>query len=174
VTEHFPTPRTPKQLKSFLGLVGYYRRFIPQFSKVVSPLHKLLKKDAKYVWEASQEVAFQTLKQKTMSQPILQYPDFSKEFVMTTDASNEGAGAVLSQGSIGKDLPTAYASRKFNMSEQNYSTVEKELAVIVWGIKHFRPYLYGKRFKIVSDHKPLTWIECKRSGFTFIEMEDPT
>jgi hypothetical protein len=158
VIERFPTPRTPKQLKSFLGLVGYYRRFIPQFSKVASPLHKLLKKDVKYVWEAGQEVAFQTLKQKLMSQPILQYPDFSKEFVLTTDASNEGAGAVLSQGPIGKDLPIAYASRKFNRAEQNYSTVEKELAAIVWGIKHFRPYLYGRRFKIVSDHKPLTWI----------------
>jgi hypothetical protein len=131
VIEHFPTPRTPKQLKSFLGLVGYYRRFIPQFSKVASLLHKLLKKDAKYVWEASQEVAFQTLKQKLMSQPILQYPDFSKEFVLTTDASNEGAGAVLSQEPIGKDLPIAYASRKFSRAEQNYSTVEKELAAIV-------------------------------------------
>ena len=88
VIERFATPRTPKQLKCFLGLVGYYRRFIPQFSKVALPLHKLLKKDAKYMWEASQEVAFQTLKQKLMSQTILQYPDFSKGFVLTTDASN--------------------------------------------------------------------------------------
>jgi hypothetical protein len=78
--------------------------------------------------------------------------------VLTTDASNEGAGAVLSQGPIGKDLPVAYASRKFNRAKQNYSTVERELAAIVWGIKHFRPYLYGRKFKIVSDHKPLTWI----------------
>ena len=93
-----------------------------------------------------------------MSQPILQYPDFSKEFILTTDTSNEGAGAVLSQGEVGKDLPLAYASRSFNKAEKNYSTVEKELAAIVWGIKHFRPYLYGRRFKVVSDHKPVTWI----------------
>ena len=156
--KNFPTPRTAKQLKSFLGLAGYYRRFVPQFSKVAAPLHKLLKKDAKYTWEENQEIAFQTLKQKLMSQPILQYPDFSKEFILTTDASNEGAGAVLSQGAVGKDLPIAYASRSFNKAEKNYSTVEKELAAIVWGIKHFRPYLYGRRFKVVSDHKPLTWI----------------
>ena len=150
----FPTPKMVKQLKGFLGLVGYYRKFIPQFSKIAAPLHTLLKKDAKYVWEESQEIAFLTLKQKLISQPILQYP----EFILTTDASNNGAGAVLSQGQIGKDLPIAYASRSFNKAERNYSTVEKELAAIVWGIKHFRLYLYGRKFKIVSDHKPLTWI----------------
>ena len=130
--KNFPTPKTVKQLKSFVGLVGYYRKFIPQFSKIAAPLHKLLKKDAKYVWEESHEVAFHTLKQKLTSPPILQYPDFSREFILTTDASNDGAGAVLSQGPIGKDLPIAYASRSFNKAERNYSTVEKELAAIVW------------------------------------------
>jgi len=158
VIKNFPTPKTTKQLKSFLGLVGYYRRFVPQFSKIASPFHRLLKSNARYVWEESQEVAFQALKQKLMSQPILQYPDFSREFILFTDAANEGAGAVLSQEQIGKDLPIAYASRKFNKAERNYSTVQNELAASVWGIKHFRPYLYGRKFKIVSDHKPLTWI----------------
>jgi len=147
-----------KQLKRFVGLVGYYRKFIPLFSKIAAPLHKLLKKDAKYVWEESHEVAFRTLKQKLTSPPILQYPDLSREFILTTDASNEGAGAVMSHGQIGKDLPIAYASRSFNKTERNYSTVEKELAAIVWGIKHCRLYLYDRNFKIVNDHKPLTWI----------------
>ena len=110
------------------------------------------------MWEESQEIAFHILKQKLISQPILQYPDFSREFILTTDASNDGAGAVLSQEQIGKVLPVAYASRSFNKPERNYSTIEKELAAIVWGIKHFRPYLYGRKFKILSDHKPLTWI----------------
>ena len=155
---NFPTPKTAKQLKSFLGLVGYYRKFIPQFSKIATPLHQLLKKDAKYVWEENQEAAFRALQQKLISQPVLQYPDFSREFILTKDASNDSAGAVLSQGQIGKDLPIAYASRRFNKAEKNYSTVQKELAAIVWGIKHFHPYLYGRKFKIVSDHKPLTWI----------------
>ena len=104
-----------------------------------------------------QEIAFHTLKRGLVSRPILQYPDFSEEFILTTDASNDGAGAVLSQGEIGKDLPVAFASRSFSKAERNYSTVEKELTAIVWGIKHFRPYLYG-RFKVVSDHKPLKLI----------------
>jgi len=156
--ENFPQPNTVKQLKSFLGLAGYYRRFVPHFSKIAAPLHKLLKKDAKFAWGEDQEIAFCTLKQKLVSKPILQYPDFSEEFILTTDASNDGAGAVLSQDEIGKDLPVAFASRSFNKAERNYSTVEKELAAIVWGIKHFRPYLYGRRFKVVSDHKPLKWI----------------
>jgi len=89
------------------------------------------------MWEESQEMAFRTLKQRLLSQPILQYPDFSREFILTTDASNDGAGVVLSQGQIGKDLPIAYASRSFNKAERNYSTVEKELAAILWGINHF-------------------------------------
>jgi len=152
-----PTPKTAKQLKSFLGLSGYYRTFVLQFSKIAAPLHKLLKRDAKYAWEENQEIAFHTLKQKRMSQPILQYPDFSREFILTTDASNDGAGAVLSQGQIGKDLPIAYASRSFNKAGKNYSTVEKVLAAIVWEVKHFWPYLSGRKFKIMSDHKPLTW-----------------
>ena len=84
-----------------------------------------------------------------MSQPILQHPDFSRDFILTTDASNGGARAVLPQRQIGKELPIA---------EKNFSTVEKELAAILWGIKNFRPYLYGRKFKIVSDHKPLTCI----------------
>jgi transposase InsO family protein len=121
-------------------------------------LHRLLKRDAKYRWEDYQEAAFCALKHKLISRPVLQYPDFSKEFILTTDASNDGAGAVLSQEQIGKDAPIAYASRRFNNAERNYSVVERELAAIVWGIKHFRPYLFGKRFQIVSDHKPLTWI----------------
>jgi hypothetical protein len=103
------------------------------------------------LWEENQEIAFHALKQKLMSQPILQYPDFSREFILTTDASNDGAGAVLSQGQIGKDLLIAYASRSFNKAEKNYRTAEKELAAIVWGVKHFRPYLYGRKFKIRSE-----------------------
>jgi hypothetical protein len=129
--ESFPRPKTAKRLKSFLGLAGYYRRFIPQFSKVAAPLHKLLKKDVQYVWGESQEIAFHTLKQKLMTKPILKYPDFTQEFILTTDASNDGAGAVLSQGEFGKDLPVAFASRSFNKAVKNYRTVEKELVAIV-------------------------------------------
>jgi hypothetical protein len=119
-------------------------------------LHKLLKRDVKFEWKP--EHAFQHLKAKLTSQPILQYPDFSKEFILTTDASNAGMGAVLSQGLLGKDLPVAYSSRSLNKAEINYTTSEKELLSIVWATRYFRPYLYGRHFKIVTDHKPLTWI----------------
>jgi hypothetical protein len=157
VIKNFPRPENEKQLKRVLGIIGYYRRFIPRFSKTAAPMHALLK-DTKFEWTADQENAFQNLKGKLTSQPILQYPDFSKEFILTTDASNQGLGAVLSQGETGKDLPIAYASRNLNKAEKNYTTSEKELLAIVWAIKHFRPYLYGRKFKIASNHKPLTWI----------------
>jgi len=90
--------------------MSYYRRFIPGFSELASPLHKLLKKDARYEWTSEQERAFRGLKNKLISPPILRYPDYSRKFILTTDASNEGLGAVLSQGEIGKDLPIAFAS----------------------------------------------------------------
>lgn len=138
--------------------MSYYRRFVPKFSQLASPLHKLLKKDAKYEWTDEQERAFQTLKQKLISPPILRYPDYSRGFILTTDASNEGLGAVLSQGEIGKDLPVAFASRTLNKAERNYSTTEKELLAIVWGMRYFRPYLFGRKFVVVTVHKPLTWI----------------
>jgi hypothetical protein len=157
-TENFPRPETTKQLKSFLGMASYYRKFIPRFSQIAAPLHSLHKKNTTFEWLCEQEEAFQGLKHKLMSQPILQYPDFSKEFILSTETSNEGIGAVLAQGQLGKELPIAYASRSLNMAERNYSTSEKELLAIVWSTKHFRPYLYGRKFKITTDHQPLTWI----------------
>ena len=147
-----------KQLRSFLGLMSYYQRFVPRFSHIAAPLHKLLKKDAPYDWTINQEQAFQTLKEKLISPPVLKYPDFNERFILTTDASGEGLGAVLSRGEIGKDSAVAYASRTLNRAEKSYGTNEKELLAIVWGMRYFRPYLYGKRFTVVNDHKPLTWI----------------
>jgi hypothetical protein len=118
----------------------------------------LLKKDTPYVWNDKTEKAFVTLKKLLTSEPILQYPDFTKPFVLTTNASNDAIGAVLSQGPIGKNLPIAYASKTLNNAERNYPTVEKELLVIVWGCKYFRQYLHGRKFTVVTDHRPLTWI----------------
>jgi hypothetical protein len=87
----------------------------------------------------------------------LQYPDFTKPFVLTTDANNEALGAILSQGPVGQDLPVAYASRTLVPAEKNYSTTEKELLAIVWGCKQYR-HLLGRKFTIVTDYKPLTWV----------------
>ncbi|XP_011860867.1 PREDICTED: uncharacterized protein LOC105558005 [Vollenhovia emeryi] len=154
----FPTPRTPKNIKQFLGLAGYYHRFIPNFSKEAKPLTDLLKKNKEFHWSTNQVNAFTTLKTALGSNPILQYPDFTKNFTLTTDASGYAVGGILSQGSIGKNLPIAYTSRVLNAAEQNYSTIEKECLAIIYCVSHFRPYLYGKPFTIVTDHKPLVWL----------------
>ena len=161
----FPRPKKVKNIKQFLGLAGYYRRFIPDFSKVAKPLTQLLKKDTPFKWAENQENAFNNLKTALMTKPILQYPDFSKPFNLTTHASGYAIGGVLSQGPIGKDLPIAYASRLLNSAEQNYSTIEKECLAIVYSAMHFRPYLYGRKFTIVTDHKPLVWMHS---------IKDPT
>lgn len=158
VIKNFPTPKNQKDIKSFLGLVGYYRRFIKDFSTITKPLTKLLKKETQFNWQPNQQEAFNTLRIKLISEPILKYPDFSKEFLLTTDASNFAIGAILSQGDIGSDLPIAYSSRTLNKAESNYSTTERELLAIVWATNHFRPYLYGRRFKIITDHRPLVWL----------------
>jgi hypothetical protein len=119
-----------KQLRRFLGLMSYYRRFLQNFSHLATPLHKLLKKDVAYEWTVEHEQAFQTLKGKLITPPVLKYPDFDQPFILTSDASGEGLGAVLSQGKITKDRPVAFASRTLNQAEKNYSTTEKELLAI--------------------------------------------
>lgn len=156
--EEFPKPKTQKDIKSFLGLIGYYRRFLPKFSQLSKPLNDLLKKDRRWKWETEQEDSFNELKRQITNPPVLQFPDFTQPFVLTTDASDFAIGSILSQGKIGEDKPIAFASRSLSTAEINYSTIEKELLAIVWSCKHFRPYLLGRTFTIVTDHKPLTWI----------------
>lgn len=157
VTE-FPIPKSPKDIKSFLGLVSYYRCFIPHFSKTAKALTSLLKKDTPFNWANQQQLAFDTLKHKLTSAPLPIYPDFSKPFILTCDSSNYAVGAVLSQGTLGKDQPVAFASRTLNKSECNYSTTEKKLLAILYGCKTFRPYLYGHKFQIITDHRPVKWL----------------
>jgi len=160
--QQYPRPGNPKQIKQFLGLIGYYRRFIKDFSKHAKPLTNLLKKDTPFVWSSEQESSFEYFKNVLSTTPILQYPYFNRDFILTTEASNYAIGAILSQGEIGKDLPIAYTSRTLNKAECNYSTIEKELTAIVWAVQHFRPYLYGRKFLILTDHRPLTWLfNCK-------------
>lgn len=154
----FPIPRTQKEIKSFLGLLGYYRRFIRDFAKLTKPMTKCLKKDSKIIHNKEFINCFRTCQNILTNDPILQYPDFKKPFILTTDASNFALGAVLSQGEISRDKPIAYASRTLNETETRYSTIEKELLAIVWACKHFRPYLYGRKFTIYTDHRPLTWL----------------
>lgn len=161
----FPVPKSVKDIQSFLGLVSYYRRFIPDFSKFAKPLTNLLKKNVPFNWTNTQQLAFKQLKESLVSAPVLTYPDFTKPFVLTCDASNYAISAILSQGDIGKDRPIVYYSRTLNKAECNYSVTEKECLAIVEGAKAFRPYLFWRRFKIITDHKPLNWLfNCKDPG----------
>ncbi|KAL4085202.1 hypothetical protein QTP88_027061 [Uroleucon formosanum] len=157
VRDH-PVPRNPTEIKRFLGLSGYYRRFIEKYSQIAKPMTTLLKKGQPFEWTAECQTSFETLVQKLVTAPILQYPNFEEPFILTTDASQYAIGSIISQGEIGHDLPIAYASRTLNKAEQNYSTTEKELLSIVWSVKHFRPYLLGRKFRIYTDHQPLTWL----------------
>jgi hypothetical protein len=145
-------------VKSFLGLVGYYRKFIPQFSKIAKPLNELLKKDKIWQWEQEQLESFHPLRSALIKKPLIQFPDFTKPFILTTDASGFAVGAILSQWKIGEDKPISFASRTLNQAERNFSVIERELLSIVWACRHFRPYLIGRSFSIVTDHKPLTWL----------------
>lgn len=156
--KQFPIPKTPREIKSFLGLVGYYRKFVPNMAKLTKPMTSLLKKNAKFEHTPDFIEAFEKCKELLINPPILQYPDFDQPFILTTDASNIALGAVLSQNHNGQDLPIAYASRTLNETETKYSVTDKELLSLVWSTKYFRPYLYGHKFIIRTDHQPLKWL----------------
>ena len=148
-------PKSQKEIKAFLGLVGYYRRFIQNFSKITFPITKCLRKGSeRCIGNQEYQEAFLKCKEFLRNSPILQYPDFSKPFTLTTDASNIAIGSVLSQN----DHPVAFYSRTLNSAERNYSTIERELLAIVNSIKHFRCYLYGVKFTVETDHNPLVWL----------------
>lgn len=158
----FPTPTTPTNVRQFIGLAGFYRRFIDNFSKIAKPLTKLLEKDVPFVWTDDQQTSFNILKQKLCEKPLLIFPNFSKPFILTTDASKFAIAGILSQGPIGKDQPVSYVSRILTSNEVNYSTYEKEALAIVYCVKHFRVYLYGNKFTIITDHRPLCWIRSAK------------
>ncbi|KAL7289564.1 hypothetical protein TKK_0016535 [Trichogramma kaykai] len=160
---NFPRPKNRMNIKQFLGLAGYYRRFVKDFAKIAKPLTGLLKADIPWDWTTAQEEAFGEIKQILSSAPLLQYPDFNRPFIVTTDASDFAVGGILSQGKVGSDLPIAYTSRSLTDAEVNYSTIEKELLGIVNAVQQFRPYLYGRKFQIVTDHKPLLWLHNLKS-----------
>ena len=154
--QDFPIPTDVKCLRSFLGLASYYRRFVPNFAKVAGPLHALTKKGVPFVWTRECQTTFDTLKALLTSSPILAYPDFTKPFVLETDASIAGLGAVLSQRQEdGSTRPIAYASRSLLKHEQNYGITEMEGLGVVWAVRHFQPYLYGHFCEVYTDHEAL-------------------
>ena len=129
--QNFPTPKNTRDVKSLLGLASFYRKFIRNFSHIANPLTQLLKKDKVWEWTEKCELSFSELKSLLSNEPLLQYPDFEKEFIVITDASDYAIGSILSQGPLGEDRPLAYASRMLNGAERNYSTFEKEFLATV-------------------------------------------
>lgn len=155
--KNYPVPKSAEETKRFVAFANYYRKFIKGFAQIVYPLNKLTRKNATFDWNGECQTAFETLKHALINPPLLQYPDFSEnnQFILKTDASGQAIGAVLSNGD---DKPVAYASRSLNKAEVNYCTIEKELLAIVWAVKHFRPYLYARKFKVLTDHRPLVYL----------------
>ncbi|GJS40324.1 reverse transcriptase domain-containing protein [Tanacetum coccineum] len=152
--KNWKTPESPTEIRSFLGLAGYYRRFIENFSKIAKPLTLLTQKNKAYVWGDKQEEAFQILKEKLCNAPVLALPDGPDDFVVYCDASKQGFGCVLMQQ--GKVI--AYASRQLKIHENNYTTHDLELGAVVFALKIWRHYLYGTKSVIYTDHKSLQYI----------------
>ncbi|GFU75894.1 retrovirus-related Pol polyprotein from transposon 297 [Trichonephila clavipes] len=157
----FPRPTIKTHVRSFLGLVAYYSHYIPNYSTIASPLTDALKgkiKKEKITWDEKCGKAFEKLKAKLVTQPILFAPDFATEFILQTDASEVGAGVVLSQRIEGEEHPIVFLSKIFSKAERNYSTVERELAAIIFGLKRLKHYLDGQKFIIETDHNPLRYL----------------
>lgn len=165
---NYPEPKTKKELQALLGLANYYRRFVRGYAEIAHPLTELTKKSIEWVWGDEQRNAFNRIKTVLTSRPLLSYPDFSREFIIQTDASGYGLGAVLSQmqrlpnSDDEVEVVIAYASRHLNERERKWSTTEKECLAIIYAVTVFRPYVYGRVFTCVTDHRPLEWLMSKK------------
>lgn len=166
--ENAKPPTNIKELQQFLGIINYYRKFIPNLSQKASPLYELLKKEKEFVFKEKELNAFNLLRNFLITEPIfLKIPNFNLPFELATDASNEAIGAILSQN----NQVVEYASRSLNTTEKNYSTTEKELLAIIFGIEHFRYYLLGRKFKIITDHNPLKFLDSVKQNSKLIRWK---
>ena len=154
----WPVPATVKDVRSFLVLAGYYRRFVRGFAEMAAPLHALTKKDCTFEWTDITQSAFDALKNALTTPPVLAMPNDVDIFILDADSSNHTIGSVLSQVQGGVERVIAYASRTLDKREMNYCITRKELLAIVYSLKYFKQYLMGRRFKVRTDHAPLTWL----------------
>jgi hypothetical protein len=154
----WPTPNSVKELRSFLGLAGYYRRFVRHFGIISKPLTNLLKKHALFIWTSDHDIAFQTLKTALYQAPVLALPNFAKPFSIETDASEAGVGAVLMQDGH----PLAFFSKALGAKSRGLSTYEKEFMAILLAVQLWRPYLQFQEFVIFTDQKSLTQLTDQR------------
>ena len=156
--EKWKVPKNVKDVQQFLGLCNYYRQFVSKFSEIASPLSKLTRKDVIFKWSDECQYSFEMLKKALCKAPVLAYPNPHGNFVLDTDASNVGIGAVLSQVQDGKEKVIAYGSKKLDKQQQRYSVTRRELLAVVTFIHQFRHYLVGKKFLLRTDHGSLRWL----------------
>ena len=150
-------PKTATEIRQFLGLASYYRRYIQQFADIATPLHYLTEKTATFVWTEECQKAFQRLKGLSQA-PVICYPSLIKDFESQTDASAVGLGAILEQdGHV-----VAYASRSLTQAERQYSVIERECLAVLYAVKQFRHYLLGRAFVLHTDHQPLQWLSAQK------------
>lgn len=161
---NYPIPTNIKKLRTFIGMANYYRNYIPNFANISIPLAEMTHKNVDFNWNDACQNAFDVLKKKLTSCPILSLPNFKYKFNLCTDASNKAIGAVLFQNINGCEKVISYGSRKLNDAEQNYSTIEKECLAIVWSIQNYRHYLYGQTFTVYTDHNPLTYLNSLKDS----------
>ena len=155
----FERPTTRKEIKRFLGMAGFYRKFVENFSTIAEPITRLLKKDTRFNWTSQCQDSFEKIKLVLKNHPVLKAPEFDKPFSICTDASDVGAGAVLMQrDNFEVDKPVAYFSRKFNQCQRAYSTIEKECLALVWAIQQFKVYFGSNEIKVYTDHNPLVFL----------------
>lgn len=163
-----PQPTNVKEVKRFMGMVNYYRKFIPNASSIMSPMNELLRDEASWEWGDRHQKAFDRVKKELGSERVLAHFDPEERLVLEVDAGPGGLGAVLTQGSEGQERPLAFASRSLSVSEKNYSQIHKEATAIIFGVKYFHQYLYGRSepFVLKTDHKPLLAIFGKKNGIS--------
>lgn len=158
---HYPPPKNVRGVRRLIGMVGWYRRFIPDFATILGPITELTKKvnANKFKWTEAADDAFNKLKTALVSAPVLSTPDFTKPFVIHCDASDAGVGAVLVQGSGDTERVIAYMSQKLTVAQIKYTTTEKECLAVIMAVEKFRPYIEGAKFTIITDHASLLWLK---------------
>ncbi|OIR56751.1 MAG: uncharacterized protein A8A55_2499, partial [Amphiamblys sp. WSBS2006] len=158
-------PRSTKATRSFLGMVNYYRDYIPNIARIAGPLYELTEKGKKFKWEPAHDQAFRELKEALEANCTLRIPDFQKPFVVYTDASKEGLGGILAQtDDTGQEKIVKTVSRTLSPAEKNYGITELECLSVVWTLEKFRYYLVGRQFKVVTDHRALEWLDSHKDS----------
>jgi hypothetical protein len=158
VVVHFLVPKTVTDVRSFLGLTGYYRNYVQGYAQLAVPLFELTKKEVAFVWDLGCQSAFEALKGALVAAPVLTRPDFDKQFCLDVDWSPKGVGAILSQREGRKERVVAYASKGLTSAPKKFHPMEGECYALIWGIMHFRQYLHRTHFVLRTDHKPLEWL----------------